>query len=50
MGPDGEAYFEVIVEELRQGNDDGLVLGVAAKKPKEMGEILMGCDVKETWP
>lgn len=48
-GPDGEAYFEVVVEELRQGNDDGLVLGVASKRPQAMDDILMGCDVKEAW-
>ncbi|CAE7452378.1 neurl4, partial [Symbiodinium sp. CCMP2456] len=48
-GPDGEAYFEVTVEEVRQGNDDGLVLGVASKKPASMDEILMGCDVKDSW-
>lgn len=28
------------------GNDDGLVLGVASKKPQSMDDILMGCDVK----
>ncbi len=28
------------------GNDDGLVLGVASKKPQTMDDILMGCDVK----
>ena len=28
------------------GNDDGLVLGVASKKPDSMDDILMGCDVK----
>ncbi|CAK9034337.1 unnamed protein product [Durusdinium trenchii] len=48
-GPDGEAYFEVVVQELRQGKEDGLVLGVASKKPGSMDEILMGCDVKDAW-
>ncbi|CAJ1371026.1 unnamed protein product [Effrenium voratum] len=48
-GPDGEAYFEVVVEEVRQGNDDGLVLGVASQRPRAMEGILMACDVKEAW-
>merc|ERR1712146_74422 len=53
MGAEGH-YFEVQVDRVRQGEDDGLVVGVTTTKPKDLRRLVpdlpfVASEVPSSW-